>query len=226
MNSDVLDLSLGDVCSDAFLFAFRLHETHAEETDAARVQAEVDEIFTDMETAAHQSDIPLEDVHQAKYALAAYLDEQILNSDLPFRPGWAQQPLQLKYFDDSAAGEEFYNRLDNIRHAPDTRHNQSLDIYYLCMVLGFKGMYVDAAGQEKRSVLVHKVSQDIHDRQGKDAEAFLADVASETERPRPSNSWPIWVFPAACGAFLLIAFLVFSLWLSRSVSSFLDVFPS
>ena len=226
MNSDVLDLSLGDVCSDAFLFAFRLQELHGEETDAIQVQNEVDELFQEIETSAHQAGIPLEDVHQAKYALAAFLDERVLNSELPFRAGWASRPLQLKYFDDSAAGEEFYNRLDNLRHTPETRLNRSLDIFFLCMVLGFKGMYVDAAGHEKRNILIHKVAQDIETEEGKRGGALLGGGEGGGDRPRASHALPLWLYPAAAGAFILILFLVFSLWLDRSVSSFLDVFPS
>jgi len=226
MISDVVKLKLADVCSDLFLFAFRMREVMGEETDAERVQRDVDEIFQNMETAAHQAGIPLEDVHQAKYALAAYLDETVLNSDLPCRGSWAQQPLQLKYFDDSAAGEEFFNRLDNLRHAPEAKLSSSLDVFLLCMVLGFKGMYIDAQGQEKRSVLIHKLAQDIESSGDAAGEDFLPEAGAVESRARPRKPLPVWVLPAACTLILVLLYFVFTFWLDHSVNTFFDVFPS
>ena len=55
MISDVVKLKLADVCSDLFLFGFRMREALGQEEDAVKVQHDVDEIFQNMETAAHQA---------------------------------------------------------------------------------------------------------------------------------------------------------------------------
>jgi type VI secretion system protein ImpK len=224
MQTDVVRLNLADVCSEIFLFAFQMEETLSQEEDAEKVQVRVDELFQKLDTAAHQAELSLEDTHQSKYALAAYLDEKVLNSDLPFRSDWASRPLQLKYFDDSAAGEEFYNRLDNLRHSPEAKVPACLEIYLMCLALGFRGKLVDSQGQEKRKVLIFKVAQELRSDSPGGGEVLVEGPEAPEDRPPESRPLPVWLLPAFCGALLLIAFLAFRLLLDRSVSSYLSLF--
>jgi type VI secretion system protein ImpK len=224
MQTDVVKLNLADVCSEIFLFAFRMEETLTEEEDAEKVQIQVDELFQKLDAAAHQAELSLEDTHQSKYALAAYLDEKVLNSNLPFRGSWSSRPLQLKYFDDSAAGEEFYNRLDNLRHSPEEKVPAWLEIYLMCLALGFRGKLVDSQGQEKRKVLIFKIAQELRSDAGGNGDVLHEGPEAPPDRPPASKPLPLWLLPALCGGVLLIVFLAFSLFLDRSVSSFLSLF--
>ncbi|MHC4597837.1 MAG: DotU family type IV/VI secretion system protein [Planctomycetota bacterium] len=223
MQTDVIRLNLADVCSEIFRFAFRMEEALAGEEDANAVQIRVDELFQQLDAAAHQAELSLEDIHQSKYALAAFLDEKVLNSSLPFRDGWARQPLQLKYFDDSAAGEEFYNRLDNLRHSPEEKVPACLEIYLMCLAMGFRGKLLDSQGQEKRKVLIFKIAQELRSAAAGNGDGLTPGPEAPTDRPPAGKPLPFWLLPALSAAFLLLLFFAFSLLLDRSVSVYLDL---
>jgi type VI secretion system protein ImpK len=220
-SSDVVRLVLPDVCADLFLFGFRLRQTMAEEADAEKVQGMVDAIFQRLESGAQTSEISLDDLQHAKYALVAFVDELVLNSGLPLSSGWSSRPLQLKYFDDSAAGEDFYNRVDNLRHSTDARVATALEMYYLCLVLGFRGKYTDAQGQERRRVLAFKLAQDIRAAMPWKAEGLIPGPETPGDQPKTEQPLPAWIVPVACAVLILMGFLAFNLFLDRSVADLL-----
>ena len=53
---------------------------------------------------------------------------------------WLSEPLQIKLFDTFNAGEEFFSNLSELR-LRTTNNKDVLEIYYLCLSLGFKGKY-------------------------------------------------------------------------------------
>lgn len=83
---------------------------------------------------------PADGVEQAKYALTAFLDETIVNSDNNCKESWIADTLQIKFFNDSLAGENFFKRLETM--LPDLRKNLEVaEVFYLCLALGFQGRY-------------------------------------------------------------------------------------
>jgi type VI secretion system protein ImpK len=83
---------------------------------------------------------PADAVDQAKYALTAFLDETIINSESNVKESWVAETLQIKFFNDSLAGENFFKRLETM--LPDLRKNiEVAEVYYLCLALGFQGRY-------------------------------------------------------------------------------------
>ena len=73
----------------------------------------------------------------ALYAIVAFMDEQILRSQWSGRQQWMSQPLQLTYFNENTAGEGFFTRMQALEQRPNQAH--VLEIYYLCLALGFRG---------------------------------------------------------------------------------------
>jgi type VI secretion system protein ImpK len=89
---------------------------------------------------------PADGVEQAKYALTAFLDETIINSDNNCKESWTAETLQIKFFNDSLAGENFFKRLETM--LPDLRKNLEVaEVYYLCLALGFQGRYRLSGGE-------------------------------------------------------------------------------
>ena len=142
--------SLADLCGDLLAFALQLKRS-SDPGDADAMRQKVDEQFRTLELKARQADVPAEDVTQAKYAIAAFIDEMILTSSWGLKDSWADKPLQLAYFNEFSAGEEFYNKVDTLRGA---KKMSVLEVYYLCLALGFRGKYVDLQGMEKKKVLM------------------------------------------------------------------------
>jgi type VI secretion system protein ImpK len=71
------------------------------------------------------------------FPVCAFIDESLLCSDWTDSAQWEQNQLQRRYFNTTAAGWEFYDRLDNLKNAPAGIR----EIYEFCLALGFKGRY-------------------------------------------------------------------------------------
>jgi type VI secretion system protein ImpK len=83
-----------------------------------------------------------EDVKHATFAVVAFLDESVLNSRNPIFGDWARQPLQEELFGTHIAGEVYFQNLQQLLGRPDSSDLADLlEIYYLCLLLGFGGRY-------------------------------------------------------------------------------------
>src|SRR5688572_12594425 len=91
------------------------------------------------------------DVSDVVLALVAFLDESIIRSDWEHKTEWRASPLQYDRFGRDDAGEEFFSRLTTMR-AERTVRTDVLQIYFLCLTLGFKGRYALAPEHEWESL--------------------------------------------------------------------------
>ncbi len=85
---------------------------------------------------------PPEDVRLATFAIVAFLDESILNSANPAFSDWPRMPLQEEMFGHHRAGEVFFENIERLLTRGDS-HGASdlLEVYSLCILLGYKGKY-------------------------------------------------------------------------------------
>jgi type VI secretion system protein ImpK len=82
----------------------------------------------------------------AFFAVVAFLDESVLKMQNPAFADWAQRPLQEEMFGHNRAGEVFFDHLHTIlvrQDSPETA--DCLEVYCLCMLLGFKGKFALSA---------------------------------------------------------------------------------
>ncbi|MBK7395558.1 MAG: DotU family type IV/VI secretion system protein [Myxococcales bacterium] len=126
------------VCSDVLTLASQL--SSARDLPSPEVLARrIETLFDNMARKAQEAGIPEADVADAKYALVAFIDEQILRSPWPGRQQWMGRPLQLTYYNENTAGEGFFTKMDQLSREPNRAH--VFQIYYLCLALGFQGVY-------------------------------------------------------------------------------------
>jgi type VI secretion system protein ImpK len=85
------------------------------------------------------------DTQDMLYALVALADEVAMTKGEPLRGAWSSRPLQLQYFNENLAGENFFVRLDAMRR--DRRRADVLRVYYLCLLFGFQGRYAIRGGE-------------------------------------------------------------------------------
>ena len=80
----------------------------------------------------------------ARYALVAWIDEQ-LASVLSWTGSsyWNQNKLQVNYYGHQLARERFYVWATKAEQMPK---KDALEVYFLCVVLGFEGAYDNAPG--------------------------------------------------------------------------------
>jgi type VI secretion system protein ImpK len=85
---------------------------------------------------------PPEDVRQATFAIVAFLDESILSSTNPAFSDWSHTPLQAEMFGHQRAGEVFFENIERFLTRSDSNGVADLlEIYSLCILLGYKGKY-------------------------------------------------------------------------------------
>ncbi len=96
----------------------------------------------------------LEDLRVATFAIVAFLDESILNSQNPVFADWPRKPLQEELFGVHVAGEIFFRNVDRLLGRQDSEPLADLlEVHQLCLLLGFRGRYSASGTAEIRSIL-------------------------------------------------------------------------
>ena len=99
----------------------------------------IEKAILDLDKNAQTKNIPKEKFEYIKYALIALIDEIIINSTWSYKHYWIAHSLQLKYFKEHTAGEVFFEKISIIRQKIELI--DVLEVYYICLQLGFLGMY-------------------------------------------------------------------------------------
>ncbi len=107
---------------------------------AGDLRRTVDGLFRQMEQDALRRGFTEAQTQSAKFALAALVDETVLSGGSSVRGEWERQPLQLEYFKEVHAGLKFFERLDILLKNAE-QEADVIEVYYLCLLLGFKGKY-------------------------------------------------------------------------------------
>lgn len=167
----------------------------------------ITQFLGDVDRHARQINVDADDVIHAKYAYCAAVDEIILRSPYALRDAWETRPLQLRLFGDQLAGEHFFHRLEELR-ARGAKHLQSLEVFHLCLLLGFQGRYA-LDGEDKLNFLCARLGDEIARMRGK-SRAFAPHV----ERPdsvanKLRSNLSLWVFTAVFAAAGLSAYVGF-----------------
>lgn len=158
------NLSLSDVFSDLFILG--THVKNSKELGYAdSLRKRTIDMFASAERKGRDAGYAEELLTQAKYALAAFLDEMIMGSPWSDKEQWSVNPLQYEFFKESVAGVEFFNRLEAIRRAYPV-NRELLELYFVCLILGFEGQY-KIHGREKLKDLVESVGQDLNPKKTK-----------------------------------------------------------
>ena len=97
-------------------------------------------LLTDFENRAERYRFSSKVTQVAKFALAAFVDETVLSSNFNLKNEWEKNPLQLEYFGEQLAGNKFFEKLAAMLKQIDVTAD-AVEIYYVCMLLGFKGRY-------------------------------------------------------------------------------------
>jgi type VI secretion system protein ImpK len=139
------------LCTDLFLIVIRMRE--AEDLgDPASLRKLIGYYLDLFGKNCTTIGIPADAIAEAKYALVALIDETVLSVPGICRDYWFTRPLQLDLFGDNIAGEEFFNKLQ--RMLLDAEKNKDvLEIYYLCLSLGFEGKYKIFNAEERVTIM-------------------------------------------------------------------------
>jgi type VI secretion system protein ImpK len=135
-------------CAEVLMLAVSFSHTPSMVT-AGELRQRLQTALDAMIGKGRSAGIPEPDLADIRYAVVAFLDEQILKANWPGRGEWMSQPLQLVLFNQYTAGEHFFNRL---RALIGEGRGEAIAAYQLCLALGFRGQY--GAGTDP-SALAH-----------------------------------------------------------------------
>jgi type VI secretion system protein ImpK len=198
---------LADLCCDVFAYTFQLR-AGKDPGPCNPVKQRFGALFIDFEQRARTAGYKPESIQAGKYAMTAFIDEVVTSSKFPMKDEWAGSPLQLEYFNEFAAGEEFYAKMKAIRAGGDSEKRPVIEIYFLCLTHGFKGMYIDLKGMEERKGLMDQLAAEL--KQGKTGDAFQLSPSwkPSDELPRLVRSTPTWLIPAICVVLLILLLVI------------------
>lgn len=128
------------LCRPIFALGYSLQRVNIEELSYDNFREQVVYSLNLLKKIATKQHIDNSHIDHCIYALSAFVDELVLSSTWPARLQWMVKPVQLELFNEHLAGEGFYQRLGNLRQNGE-RNQQLLTIYYICIELGFEGMY-------------------------------------------------------------------------------------
>src|SRR5215468_4761560 len=130
-------------------------------------------------------------VQVSKFALAAFVDETVLTNNFPLRDEWEKYALQLELFGEQLAGNKFFEKLEAMLKQIEVTQD-AVEIYYICMLLGFKGRYV-VYEQEKLLAIMQQTANALV-KVGKIKPVDLAPnwLSNDQPKPPPKRGMPVW----------------------------------
>jgi type VI secretion system protein ImpK len=169
------------------------------------------------ECKAYEHHIPSHQVHDAKYALAALIDETILRSPHADKDNWISQLIQVEQFGEHMAGENFFKWLDRVKsNGPE--YLPVLEVYYVCLKMGFQGRYT-VEGQEKLNAIHVDVKHTIDLCLGSVNPYLSRPLESRQSSENSRRHFPWWGYSAGSFVCILIFYIGYSMVLNSVVSS-------
>ena len=101
----------------------------------ARIEAALQRLPGEVHGAVAAGDVDL-----ARHAVAAFVDETVLDTPWGPRSEWPQRRLATRLFGDDDAGRSFFRNLEEAERDAH-RHRDLLEVMHACLALGFEGVF-------------------------------------------------------------------------------------
>lgn len=140
----------------------------------------------------------------AKYALASWIDEMLVETPWTGKEWWSNNVLEMELFSSRLCSERFYEKA---RLATSVSGRDALEVFYVCVVLGFRGLYRDehlaASFIQARNLppdlqsWAHQVSMSIRLGQGR-PQPPVPGREIDGAPPLKNRSAVVWPWVGAC----------------------------
>lgn len=181
------------------------------------LRARLSQAFDFFEKRSYESQVDSGAVSDVKYALAAFVDEKVMSSAWPHKLSWMGKPMQLEYFGDNLAGEGFFLRLSKLRQNAN-RNIDALEIYYLCLQLGFEGMY-RMRGLEQLQALQVDLRTQIADSRNRVPRTLSPNGVGAGFIEKVQREVPYWVIGVVTVSLIFFAYLLFAVLLGSKADN-------
>ncbi len=146
--------NLALVFQEVLTVVVRLRSNRQVVTDPEVFRAQIREALRAADQEARTRGYTGEQSRLAVFAIVAFLDESILNLQQPVFAAWPRKPLQEELFGVHVAGEHFFQNVQKLLAMRDGHDVADvLEVYELCILLGYRGRYGLAGQAELRSII-------------------------------------------------------------------------
>jgi type VI secretion system protein ImpK len=217
--------NLALIFQEALTATVRLRASRQRVDDAESFRANILALLQTAEQQSRTAGYSEKVFRIALEAVVGFLDESILNSRNPSFNDWPRRPLTEQIFHHNKPGEVFFENLNQLLTQPDAPVLADiLEVYCLCLLLGFSGRYVGSKGELR--ALREAAAEKIRRIRGYDP-MFAPDWAPPAKAPvRPQQDpWgrALAYLAAACLVLTLVLFIGFKLALNSDASQIRSV---
>jgi type VI secretion system protein ImpK len=214
--------TLAFVFQEVLTAIMRLRMNRQTVSDSGLFRAQVKEAINLADKDAQKLGYAPDTVRLAVFAVVAFLDESVLNQQVPVFADWARKPLQEELFGVHVAGEIFFENLRRLLEKADsTEVADALEVYQLCLLLGYRGRYGTASKADLRAIIDsidakrRRIRSD-----SKDLSPSWAPPGNEkfALQPDPWGRRLLYVF-VGCLSLALLLFIAFRVSLSSGISA-------
>jgi type VI secretion system protein ImpK len=146
--------NLALVFQEVLTAVIRLRTNRQVVTDAELFRAQMRDALSTADQEGRKRAYTGEQTRMAIFAVVAFLDESILNLQQPVFAQWPRKPLQEELFGVHVAGEIFFTTVERLLAQQDAHDVADvLEVYLLCLLLGFRGRYGMGGQAELRRVI-------------------------------------------------------------------------
>lgn len=213
--------SLPDLAASLFSLILSLRSSHSFGRED-ELRSRIGEYLDRIDKEGRDAGIAREDIEAAKFPLVASIDETILNSNWEGRERWRERPLQLDLYGETVAGERFFERMEKIRAKGEAKA-ELLQIYWLCLALGFEGKY-KIMGKQKLVSLIDEIRRELGFSTSALAKAPISPHGRRRDAGKASreSALPTVKIVAGCVGGIALLFLVLWFLVAHSESSALQ----
>lgn len=166
------------------------------------------------EAATVRAGLSAAQIRNAGYALCATVDDVVLATSWGNQSLWAHKSLVSTIQKETWGGERFFDLLDQMAEVPD-RHLMELELFYLCLSLGFEGKFrVSQRGYSELAKLRDRLYRVIRKQRGEAERDLSPHWRGQADGFRPlAATVPLWLPAVLIAALLaaLYAWFVFAL---------------
>ena len=209
--------AFGEILTAIVRVRFRLQPVSDAEVFRTQVRQSLQASMHQARTLGYPGEI----IQAAVFAVVALLDESVLNlQDFVFAQ-WARRPLQEELFGGHLAGETFFRNLrDLLQQSDSPQLADVLELYSLCLLLGYRGRHALGGSGELYAQLRH--ARDRVQRIRGVARMTPAEVSPTAEHHRlpveALNQSLLWT-ACALAILLLLVLTGYHVWLAHGVDA-------
>jgi len=186
---------------------------------APELHRKLTEEIRSFEQKSRGAHIPEDSVVTARYLLCTVVDEIVLNTPWGAASGWSQHSLLSLFHHETSGGEKCFTILQKLLETPG-KHADLLELFYLCLSLGFEGKYrLEARGHEQLEIIRDNLYKTIERIRPNPEQDLSPHWQSDAIRPkRRMDYFPTWVVAACFATVLLLSYSTMRWWLADTTA--------